>query len=179
MAAGDLEIRKLEPGDRCTGLSCGGSAFTPLKTFLRRRAQRFHVDLLAKSYIAFDREHNRIAAYITLTASQIATEGAPLVDGDYPYSDYPALKIARLLVDERYRGKDIGQSLVALAFGVAQEFICPNVGCRFIVVDSKRESVGFYQRLGFTMLDTEANRDNQNPLMFVDLLKIYGQSRSG
>ena len=47
----------------------------------------------------------------------------------------------------------------------------PHVGCRFLVVDSKRDSISFYQKGGFVLLDTVSNHSDQHPLMFFDLYK--------
>lgn len=79
---------------------------------------------------------------------------------------------ARLAVDQRLRGLGIGEALVNLCLGITQEYIAPNVGCRFVMVDSKRDAVNFYDRMGFTMLDTPANREREEPVMFIDLSKL-------
>jgi hypothetical protein len=40
------------------------------------------------------------------------------------------------------------------------------------MVESKREAVKFYEKCGFTMLDTPAKREREEPVMFVDLSKV-------
>jgi hypothetical protein len=40
------------------------------------------------------------------------------------------------------------------------------------MVDSKRNSVKFYERCGFTMLDTPENKERNEPVMYVDLSKV-------
>ena len=47
----------------------------------------------------------------------------------------------------------------------------PYVGCRFLVVDAKRDSIIFYQKAGFTLLNTASNQRDEHPLMFFDLYK--------
>ena len=92
----------------------------------------------------------------------------------YPYRQFPAVKIARLAVDHRLKEKKlrIGSQLVDLAIGISKDQICPAVGCRFIVVDAKKRSVGFYERCGFTALDTDENKQRDEPVMFIDLHKL-------
>jgi hypothetical protein len=58
---------------------------------------------------------------------------------------------------------------VHLSLGIAKDKISPAVGCRFVTVDAKRDSVGFYAKQGFTLLDTQGNRDRLEPVMFLDL----------
>lgn len=54
---------------------------------------------------------------------------------------------------------------------MVKDATAPNVGCRFIVVDSKQPAVKFYERLGFTLLDTAANKASEQPMMYPDILK--------
>ena len=48
----------------------------------------------------------------------------------------------------------------------------PHVGCRFLTVDSKQQSIKFYEKRGFRLLDTEHNKQQENPVMFIDLAKL-------
>jgi GNAT superfamily N-acetyltransferase len=174
----DIEIRQIQPGDRLSGLKLGDAKFTPLKTFLQRHASTYEKQSLSRTYAAFNvAEGGRIAGYVTVVCGEIVIgdgDAALIADEGlkYLYNQYPAVKIARLAVDQRVRGRGIGEALVNLCLGVANELVAPNVGCRFVVVDSKKEAVPFYDRLGFTMLDTPANREREEPVMFVDLSKV-------
>jgi GNAT superfamily N-acetyltransferase len=174
----DVEIRPIRPGDTLTGLSLGDAAFAPLKAFVQRHAHAYERQSLARTYGAFDRANaDKLLGYVTLLCGEVVIqegdEALVAEDGmQYLYRQYPAIKIARLAVDRRFRGLGIGEALVNLSLGIAQQFICPNVGCRFVMVDSKQQSVGFYDRRGFTMLDTQDNRDREEPVMFVDLSKL-------
>jgi GNAT superfamily N-acetyltransferase len=168
--AANIEFRQLEPGDKCTGLSAGKAVFAPLKTYFQRNAKAHHAASLARTYVAINAAEAKIVGYMTLICSQISTE-VPLADADFRYREYPAVKIARLFCDSNVRGLQIGKTLVELAVGIAQEWVAAHVGCRFIVVDSKPESVGFYLKQGFTILDTLDNKRSDSPLMFIDLLR--------
>lgn len=168
-----VTIRLIEAGDRLTGLSLGDAAFTPLKTFLQRHAKAYQHASLARTYGAF--LEGRIVGYITLRCGEIALDDgdAALVQDElqYSYNQYPAIKIARLAVARAHAGNGIGRLLVELALGIAADSISPYVGCRFVVVDSKRQSVGFYNNVGFTMLNTPSNEVRDEPVMFLDLLR--------
>ncbi len=88
------------------------------------------------------------------------------------YEFLPAVKIARLAVDSRYRGSGIGSTLVAYAIALIQDNIAENVGCRFIVTDAKSEAVSFYEKHGFVLLDSEGNQSTEHQLMFLDLVSL-------
>lgn len=179
MAGGALSIvvKQIKPGDRLTGLSLGEAAFTPLKTFLQKHAQKYEAQSLSRTYAAFRSDNAKVAGYVTLVCGEVVTD-----DGDdslvcepglkYLYNHYPAVKIARLAVDKSLAGFGLGRALVSLALGQAKRVVCPTVGCRFVVVDSKKEAVKFYEKCGFTLLDTATNRQRDEPVMFIDLNKV-------
>jgi GNAT superfamily N-acetyltransferase len=177
----DVNIKQIEPGDHVKGLSLGDPDFTVLKTFLEKDAHRFELQSLARTYAAYGALPNgtvqRLLGYVTLVCGEVvAREGDEelLEDPDprFHYDHYPAVKIARLAVDRRARGFKLGRALVNLALGQAKNIVCPAVGCRFVVVDSKRQSTTFYEKCGFTMLDTSANRNRSAPIMWIDLNRV-------
>lgn len=159
-----------------TGLSLGDAIYLPLKTFLQKHAKLYHQRHLARTYGVFDKDRsNKIVAYITLVCGEIVLEGNKRLldepDLKYNYKSYPAVKIARLAVHEDYRDEKLGSLLVEIALGTAKDIICPAIGCRFVAVDSKTEAVKFYERKGFSILDTPKNRRRSEPVMFIDLHK--------
>ena len=175
----EFAIRQIGAGDIVTGLSLGDAAFLPLKTYLQKDARKHHEQGLARTYgVFFDEEPQRVKAYVTLVCGEISAvpEGSVLADPSvrYPYSHFPAVKIARLAVDRRLQGLGLrlGSRLVDLALGISKDVISPAVGCRVLVVDAKSQSVGFYERCGFRLLDTAANRGRDDRIMFVDLMKL-------
>lgn len=183
----DYTIRELSPVDKLNSFKTGHEAFAPLKAFLRNQSLSFQSAQIAKTYVAvkldqidgqlIENNDLGVMAYLTLTCSEIdIRNGYSLEDCPYAndYESLPALKIARLAVDSRYRGKHIGEELVSLAIAIASDVIAPVVGCRFVITDSKSGAVGFYERAGFTLLDTDANRASETPVMFVDLLNLDG-----
>jgi GNAT superfamily N-acetyltransferase len=147
----------------------------PLKIFLQRHALEYERQGLARTYAAFQVEPRRVLGYITLVCGEVVTNDgdACLIAGvDYRYKHYPAVKIARLAVDQSVQRVGLGKHLVDLALGIAKREVSPLVGRRFVTVDSKRDSVKFYERCGFTMLDTPANEARREPVMYVNLSKV-------
>jgi hypothetical protein len=62
--------------------------------------------------------------------------------------------------------------LVDYALALIKNRIMPLAGCRFVVVDANQPAIEFYKKQGFTLVDTETNRANKCPLMFLDLSKL-------
>ena len=170
--ADELVLRPLRPDDAIGGIKSGDVRFAALSQFAKKRAKKYETEHLARTYVVADAA-GKLKAYVTLVCSEVASED-PLLDAadiGYRHDTYPAVKIARLLVDHRARGGELGRLLVDFALGVARTEICPAIGCRFVVVDAKQDSVGFYLKQGFTMIDTQENRGRDAPVMYVDLFK--------
>ncbi len=176
MSLTNLYIRELQQADKSNSLSLGKQEYTPLKTFLKKAALEFHLDNVAKTYVLVDKgAPPRIWGYATLMCSEITLNGLKRLGESRNYKHYdtfPAIKLARLAVDKSLQGQGYGALLVNAAIAIAKDYIMPNVGCRFFMVDSKRDAINFYERVGFTLLDAQENQENQNPLMFLDLHKI-------
>lgn len=87
----------------------------------------------------------------------ISSTGTPQIDRNYKETfyakpRYPALDIAYLAVQQRYRGMGVGYAIIQQIASDArtQTF----AGCQFLTVEalvtSKYSAVGFYSRCGFT-----------------------------
>ncbi|MGK3121167.1 hypothetical protein QZH44_08475 [Pseudomonas corrugata] len=180
----DYFIEKLHAEHQTSRFSMGPDVnLRPLKSFIQRNALDFQTHNVAVTYAAIvppdpndPQARKRVIAYVTLTCSEIDLDGAyPLEDCEAAnrYQSISALKVARLATHSGYAGHSIGKTLMEFAIALAVHQIAQFVGCRFLVTDSKADSVGFYQnKLGFTLLDTEENRNREHPVMFLDLNKL-------
>ena len=167
-------LRQIQSDDDTTKLSLGDANYTPLKIFLQKTAFDFHQHDIAKTYVLVNQmlPPSKVWGYITLMNSEIV-----LYEGQRPqesaatsrYEAFPAVKIARLAVDKTLRGNGFGAMLLDWCINHVKFAIVPHVGCRFLVVDAKRDSVAFYQKSGFILLDTSSNHTDEHPLMFFDL----------
>lgn len=169
-----LVLRQLKPGDNVARLSLGHSDYVPLKNFLKREARKFHEQNITKTWVVIDEEKPAIiVGYVSLICSQIELEqGNEHAVPDFQYIGYPCIKIARLAVDQSLQGQGIGAELISFSISLTRGLVMENVGCRFLVVDAKNASIGFYKKCGFTLLDTPENKNRKCPLMFIDLHKI-------
>ncbi|MFH1113583.1 MAG: GNAT family N-acetyltransferase [Pseudomonadota bacterium] len=91
------------------------------------------------------------------------------------YSALPAVKIARLGVQTRYKRKGVGSALLNLTKLL---FLTNNrTGCRFITVDAynTEEAVGMYTKNYFAFM-TETDQDNETRIMYYDLTRSLTQT---
>ncbi|GHT14425.1 hypothetical protein FACS189426_20720 [Bacteroidia bacterium] len=86
--------------------------------------------------------------------------------------NYPAIKIGRLAVSEKFEKQGIGgfilDSVKNLLLGRM------DVACRFITVDAYQTAFHFYQKNGFEFLSTQDENDSTR-LMYFDLKHILNK----
>ncbi len=171
-----FQLVPLSANHNVNNIKTGDERFVPLKNFLKKQALIFHDSFIAKTYVITDsNEKEKVIGYITLITSQIDISGVSLVEGlpgADTYDYFPAIKIARLLVDKRCRGQRIGETLIDFALYIAEKRIMPAVGCRFLIVDSKPEAVDFYKKCGFELIDTPENLKSDAPILCFDLAQL-------
>jgi len=150
----------------------GEAEFAPLKTFLTKHAKSYHQEDIAKTFVIVEQEIQNppVLGYITLICSEIECAGNAAIEAN-KYNRSPAVKIARLTVHQCFQKLHYGRALIQWAIANVMENIMPNTGCRFLVVDSKKSSVQYYEQRGFTLLDTDSNRKSKHPVLFIDLPK--------
>lgn len=169
-----LFLREIRLGDKTNKLSLGGESFVPLKIFLEKDAWQFHEENIAKTFVYVDSIDTvaRVYGYVSLSCSAIELEDEQKLKNPARvnnYSAYPAVKIVRLAIDKSIRHQGYGKQLLDWSIAHVTDKIIPSVGCRFLIVDSKQESIRFYEKSGFTLVNSEENRDADNPMMFIDL----------
>jgi GNAT superfamily N-acetyltransferase len=172
--AANYELRELRNSDGCSALSLGDAALTPLKTFLRKEAKKLHQENLARTFVLAEQKQARVWAYVTTLCTHIAIEqiGEPALVDNYRYKDYPAIKLARLAVDTAIQGQGVGKQLVNFIIGQFTEYVMPNTGCRFLVVDAKPNSIAFYERKGFRKIKQMGDEGHAFTTMVLDLHRL-------
>ena len=132
-------VRKLEAGD---DVSSFRSTNKSLNRWVRRHGLN-NQGLFGVTYVAV--EGTRIVGYLTVSSSEIVAERLGKTDGP---PRWPCLLIGRLAVAEDCQGKGIGKKLMRKAFELAKAQR-ESTGCNLVTVDSKPESVGFYEKYLF------------------------------
>lgn len=96
--------------------------------------------------------HGDPAAFVTVSVGSLDPRDLPEEMRDsLPGYPTPVLRLARLGVDRQHRGEGLGRELLIVAADIAVE-VRMRAGCAGIVVDSKPDAVGFYERHGFRAL---------------------------
>ena len=151
----DSELRTilLSKDKDLSSFSCSSQE---LNDFLKNDALIAQNNMISRTHLCFWKDE--LVGFFTLIADTI--EASAVTDGleRYEYRKYSSVKIARLAVDSKFERKGIGTYLLLAAIGKTLE-VCENVGCRYILVDSKRDSIGFYQKNEFKLVEKYKNRE--------------------
>lgn len=116
----------------------------------------------------------KLVGYLTLLNDRINLEG-DLKDAfrkkGIEYHSLPALKVGRLCVDDSFLRKRLGTLMLAFAVKIANHIFNEYAGCRFIVLDAKRnyqnDPIHFYKKVGFKEL--KERKKGATP-MYLDLV---------
>lgn len=162
----DYEIKPFDCGD------------SDLNEFLISDSKKYLNELLAVTYV-IENDLDTIAFFsllndkITIDDSDSKSQWRKLIRDKLPYgkrfSSYPAMKIGRLGVSEKYQGEGWGAMILDY---VKELFISNNrTGCRYITIDAYREALSFYKKNEFTYL-TKSDLGADTRLMYFDLMRL-------
>lgn len=163
-----MEIRPLREDDDRSGFDSGDP---DLDRFLHRYAGqnqfRHHI---GTTYVAV--VSGRVAGYATIAPGSLEIDEAPVsIRKGLPAYPLPILRLARLATDKAARGRGIGKGLLRRVFGLALT-MARDFGCAGVIVDSKQDSVGFYEGLGFMRLEVLEGEMETRPRPVVMFLPI-------
>lgn len=140
-----ISIKDISPESKLKRFDC---EIEPLNVYLSRYALKYDELGIGKTFTAVT-EDNEIAGYFTLSTAEVSYEEIPdecrLRLPRYPI---PALRIARLAVDKKMKGKGIGKWLLSRAF-IKTLQVAEVTGLYLIIVDAKDSSKTFYENYGF------------------------------
>ena len=147
-----------------------------LNDFLINDAKNYQDELLAVTYLLLDKEE--VVAYFSLLNDRISISDVEskrkwskyfrdIMPQGKRFKSYPAMKIGRLGVSEKYKSIGIGTMIIDY---LKQLFISSNrTGCKYITVDAYNQSLSFYEKNEFAFL-TESDKNNETRLMYFDLI---------
>lgn len=145
-----------------------------LKNFLIEDAISNQYNKISKTFLLFHK--NNLVGYITLLCDSLRVEGEIkelCKNINVPYKTLPAIKIGKLAVDDNYLKKGFGTKLLHLAYNYAKHVSDKYCGCRFLVLDAKRNkdksknSLHFYKKMNFNILK---NKEKGTIPMYLDLM---------
>ncbi|WP_186075284.1 GNAT family N-acetyltransferase [Burkholderia gladioli] len=147
MTGEQLTVAVLSAAHDRTSFDCGTPA---LDRYLRETATQDVRRRVAACFVMLDRD--AVVGYYTLSAASIALADLPLeITRKLPrYPAIPAVRMGRLAVDARYRGRGLGAALLVNALRRAAGSEIPAVAMTVDANDAG--AAAFYRHFGFQSL---------------------------
>lgn len=169
-----LELRRLTAEHDRSRFRSGNADLD--RFFARYAGQNQFRHHIGTTYVAID-ERGVIAGFVTVSAAELSSSMMPTAKRRrLPRYPVPVLRLARLAVDEGFKGQGVGTLLLRAVLMLAAQ-MAADVGCVGVVVDAKPEAVAFYEKLGFLRLGVVAGElgDRPQPLpMFLEVGQVVG-----
>lgn len=158
----ELRVRRLNNHANINNFS---SVNLDLNNFLKDDALKAHDNMTSITYVCF--WNRRLVGFATLAAATIEVKHieGPRIEG-YTPNTYPCIRLARLAVDKNYESRGIGPYLLLWVMGKFEK-MSKQIGCRYLTVDSKRESMWFYEKYDFVLVEKTKNRPH--PTFYLDM----------
>lgn len=137
--------------------------------FLKNCAIIDQEDKLSRTYLVFLRDD--MIGFFSLAASSIEILAIDTTNGIEKFSEsvYPAIDISKLAVAKKFQGRGIGEYILKVAIGKILS-VSEDIGCRYVILDSVKDKVGFYKKYGFKIVDIYRNDEYKK--MYLNMVHI-------
>jgi hypothetical protein len=167
-------LEKLVSSSRLEDFSCTIGEYIE---YLIKEAHQLQDDMIALTYLLYERTSGIIMAYMSLIADAIKLNATKkqLHNLNYPFKTLPAMKIAKLAAAKsaKVKYKGIGSYMILLASAIATAASKDRFACRFITVDADIEHdkgvEEFYIKNGFIPNKEMNNKNSKTINMRKDL----------
>lgn len=140
-----LAPQPLSAEHRCESFACGESS---LDDWLRRRALTNQTTGASRTFVVTD-ESGQVLAYYALAAGAVSHQESPGAIRRNMPDPVPVMVLARLAVDQRLQGQQVGGALLKDALQRAVS-VAQNIGVRALLVHALNERARqFYAHYGF------------------------------
>ncbi|WP_109438365.1 GNAT family N-acetyltransferase [Aquimarina sp. AU119] len=172
----ELKLIRLKPDTEILPFDCDDA---DLNGFLFEDAKNYAKNLIAVTYLIHDGK-NTLAYFNYLNDKISHTDignidkfiqriGIHLPKEKSGHKSYPAVKIGRLAVTKDIQISGLGTKIIQFT----KNYFSTNnkTGCKFITVDAYKNSLGFYQKMGFKYLSSR-DKKSDTRLMYYNLESI-------
>lgn len=147
-----LIIEILNSQHKKSGFDCGNDL---LNNYIRRQAKQDVSRDLSACYILNDSDDKRIIGYYTLSGNSINRNDFPedlIMKLPPSYVNLPTVLLGRLAVENTYKGKGFGETLLIDALKRCVD-ISKKLGIIAVIVDTiDQKAVTFYESYGFILI---------------------------
>ena len=140
-----------------------------LNSYFKKDARENEDELISKNYFLTAKTDKLPLVGISISNAGITANNDldMVMLSSCIYRTYPAVRIGRLATHKDHRRKDLGATMIFL---MQTWFTHANkTGCRFLIVDSRKEIIEFYKKNRFVELPG-TKKDSDTELLYCDLM---------
>jgi len=167
----DFTVHRIEASDDTQDFDCDNGQ---LNEFLRKYARQQQRQMFGVTYVAVCCHElpAKVIGYFTLANTSIPRIGMPeeLLRHVPKYQGLPAFLLARLAVDKRWQGKQIGELLLSRCFEHCLT-IAKWSGARYLVADAIESAVTWYERYNFRRVSGGQNPEVTKMLVDLEVIR--------
>ena len=166
----NIRIVSLTDDHNLESFCCGNN---DLDDFLKNCAITEQEDKVSRTYLTC--LHNEAIGFFTLSASGIEVLAIDTIDNVKEFSEsiYPAIDIHKLAVTKKFQGRGIGRYTLNAAIGKIL-YVSEHIGCRYVILDSVKNKIGFYRKHGFKIVDIY--KDDEYVKMYLNIAQMDAAS---
>ncbi|RKR10516.1 hypothetical protein C8C83_2193 [Flavobacterium sp. 90] len=177
MDLSDFTFSSLNNNDDLYNFDCEDSE---INEFLIDDSKKFQIEKITNTYLF--KENDRIAAFFSISNDCLNDLGYEnsiwnklhrkiKLPNEKRIRQYPAVKIARLGIDKKYKGNGLSHQL--LDFIKGWTFIEHKPACRLLILDAYNKPVQLstYQKNDFTFL-LDSDKEKKHRFMYFDLMRL-------
>ncbi|HTD40699.1 MAG TPA: hypothetical protein VK671_08770 [Mucilaginibacter sp.] len=179
----DFTFIELTEDYKFGNFNCGEDDIT---NFLFEDSKNYQREKMANTYLFID-DNNDIVAYFCISNDCLIDKGEEKgftnqifnrfhrkikLPNSKRIRQYPAIKVGRLGVDEKYHRTGISYQLMDFIKGFSLRDHKP--ACRLLLLDAlnKPRQISYYANNGFTFLLDDSDTNNKNRIMYFDFLHL-------
>ena len=153
-----IRVVLMPPGFAPGGFDCGEEDLTGY--LCDGNAAEDGSACFSTTYLVMDGD--ALVGYFSVLADSIRLQTKERPEG-VRYSTAPAIKLGRMGVDRRYRGRNVGTWILDYVVGLARTMV-REIGVRYVTLDAlaKPSLVGWYRRYGF--VENRGEKDRKEAL---------------
>ena len=116
--------------------------------FLKKEALVEQNKGLSTTHLLIDKDNNKLIGFISLCNDCLSLDIDEKNKMNMPYLTIPAVKIARLGIDNNYQGQSLGKFLIGYST-ILISHIKKYSGVTMVTLDCYKDKIAYYQKLGF------------------------------
>ncbi len=164
-----IRIERFRENADVRAFDCGNRDLNDFLT--TEEVGKFEREKLGNTHLVYWQSGGKLLGYFTISSESLRIEyfrsiKGFSIPGEIRVSAIPGMKIGRLAVDNEFKGRDVGSHMLRYIAGLALQ---TPAATRILFLEAYPESIGFYAKFDFKIIEHQKLRHRRNRMMCFDL----------